>query len=95
MNLTISPNRIIYLIRHGESAYNTEDRVGGDSNLTEKGIGFAKSLHDFFVKEIDGKEVSVLTSTLKRTIQTASYIDLPGVKPISLKVLDEINAGVC
>jgi 6-phosphofructo-2-kinase/fructose-2,6-biphosphatase 2 len=39
--------------------------------------------------------VSILTSTLKRTINTAAEIDIPGVKPISLKVLDEINAGVC
>lgn len=96
MNLTISPERIIYLIRHGESVYNIEDRIGGNSDLTENGIGFAKSLHGFFLQEIkEGQEANILTSTLKRTIQTASYIGLPGVKPISLKVLDEINAGVC
>jgi hypothetical protein len=34
MNLTISPQRIIYLVRHGESNFNIEDRVGGNPELT-------------------------------------------------------------
>lgn len=96
MNLTISQERIIYLIRHGESQFNVEKRVGGDADLTQKGRKFAESLNPFFKSEIkEGTEVSILTSTLKRTIQTASFINIPGVTPISLKVLDEINAGVC
>ena len=30
----------IYLSRHGESQFNTQDRVGGDSDLSEKGIKY-------------------------------------------------------
>lgn len=36
--------------------------------------------------------VSVWTSTLKRTIQTAEFIPFPKLR---WKVLDEIQAGVC
>lgn len=96
MNLTISPSRIIYLVRHGESQFNVEDRVGGNADLTEKGRRFAESLHPFFKDEFqEGSEVKILTSTLKRTTQTAACIRIPGVTPISLKVLDEINGGIC
>jgi broad specificity phosphatase PhoE len=34
INLTISPNRNIYLSRHGESLFNLDDRIGGDPNLS-------------------------------------------------------------
>jgi broad specificity phosphatase PhoE len=40
-------------------------------------------------------KVVVLTSTLKRTVQTAKYLKLNEIKPIPLRILDEINAGVC
>jgi len=44
INLTISPKRNIYLSRHGESEYNTQDRVGGNSKLSEKGEMYSKAL---------------------------------------------------
>ena len=34
INLTISPNRTIYLSRHGESTFNLENRIGGNPNLS-------------------------------------------------------------
>lgn len=34
INLTLSPNRIIYLSRHGKSLYNIEDRIGGNPDLS-------------------------------------------------------------
>ena len=43
-NLDIPEGRTIYLSRHGESEYNLEDRIGGDSNLTPRGQQYAKSL---------------------------------------------------
>ena len=43
-NLEIPEGRTIYLSRHGESEYNLEDRIGGDSNLTPRGQQYAKSL---------------------------------------------------
>ena len=44
INLTISPKRMIYLSRHGESEYNIEDRIGGNSKLSEKGERYANTL---------------------------------------------------
>ena len=37
----------------------------------------------------------VLTSTLKRTVTTASYLKFNEIEHIQLKVLDELNAGIC
>ena len=47
MNLHIYP-RPIYLSRHGESQYNVDDKVGGDSDLSELGELYAEKLADFF-----------------------------------------------
>ncbi len=44
INLTISPNRNIYLSRHGESQFNVEDRLGGDPELSEMGERYAHIL---------------------------------------------------
>ena len=56
---------------------------------------YAEKLNDFFKQELkNNKEAPcIFTSTLKRTIQTASKLDL-GAEPIKVKVLDEINVGV-
>ena len=43
-NFDIPNGRIIYLSRHGESEYNVEDRIGGDSNLTLRGQQYAQAL---------------------------------------------------
>lgn len=96
MNLHIIP-RPIYLTRHGESVYNTQDRVGGDCELSKRGELYAKKLKEFFKKEQEKekfKDVKIFTSTLKRAMSTANEIDL-SVKPLYLKMLDEINTGLC
>lgn len=43
MNLHVSP-RSIYLTRHGESMYNVEGRIGGDSDLSPRGSRYAQAL---------------------------------------------------
>ena len=40
----IEEGRTIFLSRHGESEYNVEDRIGGDSNLTPRGQLYARAL---------------------------------------------------
>lgn len=50
MNLHIYP-RPIYLSRHGESIYNTEDRIGGDSALSAQGELYGKEIAKFFIDE--------------------------------------------
>lgn len=79
----------IYLSRHGESKYNTENRIGGNSNLSSNG----KIYSIMIAKYINKINVDiVLTSQLIRTIETARYITHP--KRI-IKELNELNAGIC
>ena len=46
MNIHILP-RTIYLTRHGESMMNLAGRIGGDGELSENGMTFAKVLAQF------------------------------------------------
>lgn len=91
MNLHPIP-RPIYLTRHGESLFNLEGRIGGDSGLSESGVAFANHFQNFVKRELDGEDFVVWTSTLKRTIQTARGIAAPHVE---WRALDEIDAGEC
>ena len=61
----------LYLIRHGETDFNMENRIGGDSNLTENGRSQARALAVYFSKK---KIPLVFTSQKRRTIQTAEPI---------------------
>lgn len=90
MNLHITP-RAIYLSRHGESMMNLQGRIGGDSDLTERGWEYSKVLGKF-VKESMPADLKVWISEKKRTNQTAKFID----RPIEQwKAVNEIDAGVC
>lgn len=90
MNIHITP-RTIYLTRHGESLHNVEGRIGGDSELSERGEEYSQQL----TKYIDSQNIPKLrvwTSWLKRTIQTAAGIEAPQER---WKALNEIDAGLC
>lgn len=96
MNLHIKP-RSIWLSRHGESQYNLTGQIGGDLDLSERGWRYAKKLPELVLKSL-GEEhkhtnLTVWTSTLKRTQQTASF--LPYKKKLEWKALDELDAGEC
>jgi len=99
MNLHTTP-RPIYFTRHGESLFNIDNRVGGDPDLSIKGKQYSEELTKFFKKEKevgelkDWNDIKVFTSTQKGAISTASSVGL-GTKYISLKMLDELNAGDC
>jgi broad specificity phosphatase PhoE/predicted kinase len=86
--------RNLYLIRHGETHYNLEDRIGGDSGLTKKGWEQARTLAGFFEKK---KVPLIFTSKKRRTIQTAEPIKDVQEKCaiIPLAEFNEIDAGVC
>lgn len=61
----------LYLARHGETVYNTEDRMGGDSSLTEKGLKQAEKIGGFLKNvELD----IILCSGLIRSVDTANII---------------------
>lgn len=89
MNLHVTP-RTIWLTRHGESAFNVEDRIGGDAPLSPRGERFAAALAAFLEPRTEAP--LVYTSTLRRTIQTAAALPWPSH---AWRVLDEIDAGVC
>lgn len=91
MNLHISP-RSIFFTRHGESEYNLSGKIGGDSALSERGVKYMHALPELVRKTVGDTPLTVWTSTLRRTIQTASL--LPADK-LTWKALDELDAGVC
>ncbi|CAH7683224.1 histidine phosphatase superfamily [Phakopsora pachyrhizi] len=91
MNLYVTP-RSIFFTRHGESQYNVEAKIGGDSCLSKRGLEYAKALPALIANSISDAPLTVWTSTLKRTIQTAG--DLPYPK-LTWKSLDKLDAGVC
>ena len=82
--------RPIWLTRHGESKSNVTGQIGGDAPLTERGRKYAEALAAF-VRERCIDPV-VWTSTLQRTVATASAI---GTQAQALRALNEIDAGVC
>jgi broad specificity phosphatase PhoE len=84
--------RPIWLTRHGESEFNVEDRIGGDSDLSPRGHEFARALAGFMQTRRGKEPLTVWTSRLKRTIQTAGYLP---EHPTNFRSLDEIDAGEC
>ncbi|KAI8973267.1 6-phosphofructo-2-kinase-domain-containing protein [Mycotypha africana] len=91
MNLHTAPRRI-YMSRHGESMFNLEGKIGGDSGLSPRGRLYAQKLPDLIKQNLKDQELSVWTSTLRRTIETSALLDYP---KLSYKALDELDAGVC
>jgi broad specificity phosphatase PhoE/predicted kinase len=84
----------LFLIRHAQTEYNIEDRIGGDPGLTAKGREQAEALGQFFAR----KKISfIFTSSKLRTKRTAEAIARAqkDCRIIALKEFNEINAGVC
>jgi broad specificity phosphatase PhoE/predicted kinase len=84
----------LFLIRHAQTEYNVEDRIGGDPGLTQKGREQAEALGHFFARR---KISYIFTSSKIRTKRTAEAIASMQKKCliIALKEFDEINAGIC
>uniref|UniRef100_A0AAY4BZY9 6-phosphofructo-2-kinase/fructose-2,6-bisphosphatase 2 n=1 Tax=Denticeps clupeoides TaxID=299321 RepID=A0AAY4BZY9_9TELE len=83
--------RSIYLCRHGESHFNVQGSIGGDSELSAHGQEFAKALRAFLEEQCIS-DLKVWTSQQRRTIQTAEELAVPYEQ---WKILNEIDAGVC
>ncbi|CAH9121072.1 unnamed protein product [Cuscuta epithymum] len=93
VNTHLTP-RPILLTRHGESLDNVRGRIGGDTVISDNGKLYSKKLANFVQKRLKSERAaSIWTSTLQRTILTASSI--VGFPKIQWRALDEINAGVC
>lgn len=91
MNLHPIP-RPVYLTRHGESVFNAEGKIGGDSGLSLRGEAFAKRLGSWANERMMGTDGVLWTSTLKRTVETSQHFDRPHTE---VRALDEISAGDC
>ncbi|KAF9080581.1 Fructose-2,6-bisphosphatase, partial [Mortierella sp. AD031] len=90
MNLRIAP-RNIYFSRHGESLFNVMGLLGGDSELSARGKQYARALPELLTTHIpNADQLTIWTSTKKRTIATAKH--LPN-KKLAWKALDELEAG--
>ncbi len=85
----------LFLVRHAESEYNLENRIGGDSGLTEKGRRQAWALSRHFI----GTPLPyIFTSTLARTLQMAEpLLETRKGQTIhhAFKEFDEIDVGEC
>lgn len=85
----------IYLIRHGQSEWNVQNRLQGssDSALTEKGMNDSQKLSNYIEEEkieID----QIYTSKNWRAIETAKIIRADKKKEIITKdALREMNSG--
>ncbi|KAF8710963.1 Bifunctional 6-phosphofructo-2-kinase fructose-2,6-bisphosphate 2-phosphatase, partial [Rhizoctonia solani] len=91
MNLHLKP-RSIFMSRHGESQFNVEGKIGGDAPLSARGRQYAAALPKLVRDNIKDAELTVWTSTLQRTIETAAQLPYP---KLTWKSLDELDAGVC
>ncbi|KAJ3324080.1 Fructose-2,6-bisphosphatase [Boothiomyces sp. JEL0866] len=92
MNLNTVP-RSFYISRHGESMYNLEGKIGGNSTLSPQGLSFAGKLQSVIEANIHNHEKLIIwTSTLIRTIQTASFLNY---SKLQWKQLDELSSGSC
>jgi len=72
---------------------NVQQRIGGDSDLSRRGWAYARKLPEYFAKELPPDlQMTVWTSTFKRTRQTGQFLPYPHVE---WRALDELDAGVC
>ncbi|KAF9507878.1 hypothetical protein BS47DRAFT_1488635 [Hydnum rufescens UP504] len=80
------------VLKHGESVFNVEGKIGGDAPLSPRGLAYADALPALITDNIGAAPLTVWTSTLGRTIQTAAKLSYP---KLTWKSLDELDAGVC
>lgn len=86
--------RKIWISRHGESEFNANARLGGNSGLTTKGHAYAIALASYFEHILPPTtNLEVYTSTLIRTQQTVQHMSSRHTFQ-STRLLNEIDAGV-
>lgn len=104
--------RLIFVSRHGESIDNLKGKIGGDSNLTERGKKYSIALEKFvrekqkefkqnmkfdnddFDSNATDHKVTVISSMLKRSVQTAeAFNDSNNYDLKQLRLLNELGSG--
>ena len=90
------------LIRHGKTAFNIEGRYMGrtDVELSEEGARQIKEIFDnraegpgYELEKLRDRQPVLFSSPMKRCLATAGII-FPGVEPIVIKTLREMDFGI-
>ncbi len=86
--------RNLFLVRHGETYFNREDRIGGDSHLTRRGMEQSRVLADHLA---DHRIPFIFTSTKQRSRRMGEIVAerQQGARLFALPEFDEIDSGVC
>lgn len=107
MNLHIK-SRHTFFARAGTSSQ--EDSYKADATLSEEGEAYAKKMSDTLLKhrqeerasfianggsDAPLKPLTVWTSTRKRTVETASYLERLGYRVRQRSQMSQLNPGVC
>ncbi len=90
--------KLILIQKHGESEFNLEGKIGGDASISERGEAYAQALPGLVAESVpEGCKLTIWTSTLKRTLQTAHFLaqSPKGYDKLEWKALDELDSGVC
>lgn len=90
-----------FKLRHGESVFNVQDRIGGDPLLTERGVRYSIALAEFIKSNSKRPEgipkgeewLGVWTSNLRRAMFIADLFDDSETTVCNFKILNEIYAG--
>jgi probable phosphoglycerate mutase len=88
---------MIYLVRHGQTAFNLEQRHHGhtDSPLTELGREQARRAGETLATLIDPRDCVIFSSPLGRALQTANIIaDVTAVQRPLIVAADLIEIGM-
>eukprot|EP01135_Chromosphaera_perkinsii_P007368 Nk52_evm16s805 gene=Nk52_evmTU16s805 len=98
MNMHLK-QRPIYLTRHGESMYNLEGRLGGNSGLSKRGSLYAQAFSKFIqtrehMRVSENEGVCVFTSCLTRTVETAKHLPA-SYNFFKTPLLNELFSGPC
>ncbi len=82
----------LFLVRHGQTVFNLEDRLGGDSELTPEGIQHAEKVAAAL---LETSPALIYHSPLKRSRQTAEIIKKyhPNSPLTEVSALVEISCG--
>ena len=94
VNLRPNANqKSVVFCRHGESTFNAKcpPQLGGNSDLTGRGLKFSKGLAEFL--ETQGDDICVWASTMRRSRETAAAISTAKRK-VQWRALNDLDVGV-
>ena len=87
---------MIYLLRHGQTAFNAEGRYQGqiNSDLTARGVAQAQGVAGLLARIVDPQRAVILSSPLKRAADTAAIVGRALGLPVATDArLTEVSMG--